>query len=180
MSDKGGVEELSRRTFFLRALAGIGGAFAAAVAIPVIGFGSAPFWGAKSPLSLLANSVTPALRSSGWSSAGKLDDFKVGEPRLITLRREVVDGWVKGQAEVAVYVLRTGQSEAVAFDHHCTHLGCPLAWSSGAKRFLCPCHGGAFDATGNVVAGPPPRPMLTYASKVEQGEIMVGSLEEGA
>lgn len=180
MTDQGGKEELSRRTFFLRALAGIGGAFTAAVAIPVIGFGTAPFWRSKAPLRLTSNAVTPVLRSSGWASAGKLDDFKVGDPRLITLSREVVDGWVKGQDEVACYVLRTGEAEAVAFDHHCTHLGCPLAWSEGAKRFLCPCHGGAFDVTGKVVGGPPPRPMLTYETKIESGEIMVGSLEAGA
>ena len=180
MSNQGGTEEFSRRTFFLRALAGIGGAFAAAVAIPVIGFGTAPFWREKPQLNLLASAVTPALRASGWSSAGRLDDFTVGEPRLVTLSRQVVDGWVKGEAEVAVYVLRTGLSEAVAFDHHCTHLGCPLAWSGGAKRFLCPCHGGAFDATGNVVAGPPPRPMLAYDIQVAQGEILVGALAEGA
>jgi menaquinol-cytochrome c reductase iron-sulfur subunit len=180
MSDQGGAEELSRRTFFLRALAGVGGAFAAAVAIPVIGFGSAPFWQARAPLRLLSSAVTPALRPSGWTTAGKLDDFTIGEPRFITLTREVVDGWVRGEAEVACYVVRTGPSEAVAFDHHCTHLGCPLAWSDGAKRFLCPCHGGAFDVRGQRVAGPPPRPMMTYATKVEQGEVMVGSLEEGA
>jgi menaquinol-cytochrome c reductase iron-sulfur subunit len=180
MTDQGGTEELSRRTFFLRALTGIGAAFTAAVAIPVIGFGSAPFWRSKAPISLLSHAVTPALRASGWASAGNLDDFKVGEPRLITLSRDIVDGWVKGQEEVACFVLRTGDSDAIAFDHHCTHLGCPLAWSGGAKRFLCPCHGGGFDATGKVVAGPPPRPMLTYATRIESGEIMVGSLEQGA
>ncbi len=180
MSEEGGANELSRRSFFLRVLAGIGAAFAAAVAIPVIGFGTAPGWRAKSPLRLTSNAVTPALRSSGWSSAGSLADFKVGEPRFVTLTREVVDGWVTGQADVACYVLRTGDAEAVAFDHHCTHLGCPLAWSAGAKRFLCPCHGGAFAATGGVVAGPPPRPMLTYATRIESGEIMVGGLEAEA
>lgn len=180
MSDRGGADELSRRRFFIRALAGIGGAFAAATAIPVIGFGSAPFLRVKAPLSLLSSAVTPALRATGWTSAGTLDGFVVGEPRFITLTREVVDGWVQGTAPVACYVLRTAESEAVAYDHHCTHLGCPVAWSAGAKRFLCPCHGGAFDASGEVVAGPPPRPMLRYETKVEQGQILVGSLEPGA
>lgn len=180
MTDQGASEDLSRRSFFLRALAGIAGAFTAAVAIPVIGFGTAPFWRTKSGLSLTSHAVTPALRASGWSSAGKLDEFKVGEPRFITLSRQVVDGWVKGEADVACYVVRTGDAEAVAFDHHCTHLGCPLAWTEGAKRFLCPCHGGEFDLSGRVVGGPPPRPMLTYATRVESGEVMVGSLEAGA
>ena len=180
MSEQGEPEELSRRAFFLRALTGIAGAFTAAVAIPVVGFGTAPFWRSKEPFSLTSHAVTPALRASGWSPAGKLADFTVGEPRLVTLTREVVDGWVKEEANVACFVLRTGEAEAVAFDHHCTHLGCPLAWSDGAKRFLCPCHGGAFDIAGKVVAGPPPRPMLSYASRVEGDEIMIGALEAGA
>lgn len=178
MSDQGGGETLSRRAFFLRALTGIGAAFTAAVAIPVIGFGMAPFWRSKGPFRLLSTSVSPALRGSGWTPAGALDEFVVGEPRLITLSREVVDGWVQGTAQVACYVLRTSETEVVAYDHHCTHLGCPVSWSSGATRFLCPCHGGAFDASGKVVAGPPPRPMLRYETKVEQGQIQVGALGE--
>lgn len=180
MSEPGGADGLSRRTFFLRALAGIGGAFAAALAVPVVGFGSAPFWRAKGPPTILSPAVTPALRATGWASAGALEEFTVGEPRLITLTRTVVDGWVKGEAQVACYVLRDTDMHAVAFDHHCTHLGCPLSWSSGAQRFLCPCHGGAFAANGEVVAGPPPHPMVTYQTKVEQGQIMVGELGDGA
>ncbi len=177
MSDPNETQDLTRRAFFVKTLAALGGLLAAALAVPVIGFGSAPFWRAKSDLKLLSTAVTPVLRGSGWASAGKLDDFTVGEPRLVTLTREVVDGWVKQKAQIACYVMRTGDAEAVAFDHHCTHLGCPLAWSGGAKRFLCPCHGGAFDATGRVVAGPPPRPMLGYETRIEAGEIMIGSLQ---
>jgi menaquinol-cytochrome c reductase iron-sulfur subunit len=177
MTHQPGPDDLSRRALFVKALAAIGGVFAAAVAVPVIGFGTAPFWRAKGDLRLISRAVTPALRATGWASAGNLADFTVGEPRLVTLSREVVDGWVKGEDRVACYVVRSGDAAAVAFDHHCTHLGCPLAWSGGAKRFLCPCHGGAFDVTGAVVAGPPPRPMLTYETRVENGEVMIGSLQ---
>jgi len=178
MTDQGEPQLLSRRAFFIRTLAALGGAFAAAVAVPVIGFGSAPFWRARSDVKLLSTAVSPVLRGSGWASAGKLDEFKVGEPRLVTLTREVLDGWAKQEARIACFVVRTGESQAVAFDHHCTHLGCPLSWSAGAKRFLCPCHGGEFDVSGQVKAGPPPRPMLGYETKVEAGEIMIGSLQE--
>ena len=178
MSERNAADELSRRAFFLRALAGIGGAFAAAVAVPVIGFGSAPFWSARSRPRLLSSSVTPVLRGTGWAPAGALADFVVGETRLVVVPREVVDGWVHGTEPVACFVSRTTETEVVAFDHHCTHLGCPLSWAAGANRFLCPCHGGAFDPAGQVVAGPPPRPMLTYATKVENGQVLIGPLNE--
>ena len=177
MSDQE-APELTRRAFFLRSLAALGGVFAAALAIPVAGFGSAPFWGAKSDIKLLSTAVSPVLRGSGWTPAGKLEDFAVGEPRLVTLSREIVDGWVKQEAKVACYVVRTGDDAVAAFDHHCTHLGCPLSWSAGAERFLCPCHGGEFDVGGGVKAGPPPRSMLSYATKIESGEVLVGALQE--
>lgn len=171
--------DLTRRAFFLRAIAALGGAFAAGIAIPALGFGSAPFWQAKTPLRLLSRSVTPDVRASGWASAGKLTDFDVGEPRLVTLDKAAVDGWVRGQAHIVAYVNRTAADEIVAFDHHCTHLGCPISWSSGAKRFVCPCHGGAFDAEGAVVAGPPPVPLLRLQTRIENDEVLVGPLEVG-
>ncbi len=173
------TDDLSRRAFFLRAIAAIGGAFTAGIAIPVLGFGTAPFWRAKTPARLLSRSVTPDVRASGWASAGKLTDFEVGEPRLVTLDTAAVDGWVRGQAHIVAYVNRTATGEIAAFDHHCTHLGCPISWSSGAKRFVCPCHGGAFDSEGNVVAGPPPVPLLRFQTRIENDEVQVGSLEVG-
>ena len=178
MSEPGGAQELSRRTFVLRALAGIGGLFAAALAIPAIGFGSAPFWEAKSRFRPLGQAVSPVLRSTGWASAGNLDDFTIGEPRLVIVPREVVDGWVRGTQPVAAFVSRTSQTDVVAFDYHCTHLGCPLSWSDGSKRYLCPCHGGAFDPAGQVVAGPPPRSMLRYQTRVANGQVLIGPLAE--
>jgi Rieske Fe-S protein len=42
----------------------------------------------------------------------------------------------------------------------CTHLACAVLWRREHGRLECPCHDGAFDpATGEVVAGPPPRPL---------------------
>jgi nitrite reductase/ring-hydroxylating ferredoxin subunit len=51
-----------------------------------------------------------------------------------------------------------------AFDDTCTHEGCSL--SKGhveGSSIVCPCHAGTFDmASGEVLAGPPPRPVQTY------------------
>ncbi len=49
--------------------------------------------------------------------------------------------------------------ELVAFDARCTHAGCAVTWQPEAKAFHCPCHGGRYDARGDVIAGPPPSPL---------------------
>ena len=43
----------------------------------------------------------------------------------------------------------------------CTHNGCTVNYR-GSAGFICPCHGGTYDASGNVTGGPPPSPLPTY------------------
>jgi len=44
----------------------------------------------------------------------------------------------------------------------CTHLGCLVEWSSERRLLTCPCHRAAFGLEGNVIEGPPPRPLPTF------------------
>ena len=47
-----------------------------------------------------------------------------------------------------------------AFGQKCTHLSCPVYFDREQQQLECPCHEGAFDArTGDVLHGPPPRPL---------------------
>jgi Rieske Fe-S protein len=47
----------------------------------------------------------------------------------------------------------------VAYSDVCTHLSCAVLYQEDGKLH-CPCHEGLFDAaTGNVLAGPPTRPL---------------------
>ena len=167
---------LTRRSFVVRAIAGIGGLIAVIVGVPVAGFAAMPFFRSKTPIRLLSDSVAPTLRSSDWASAGALSEYKVGVPKLAPLQRTVNDGWNSGTETVVVYVVRETDTDVTAFDIHCTHLGCPLSYSSGAQRFVCPCHGGTFDIEGLVMGGPPPRPMMRYETQVVDGNLMIGQL----
>ncbi len=57
-------------------------------------------------------------------------------------------------------VVRLPDGTLRAFSQKCTHLGCVVYWDPSVRRMLCPCHDGAFDArTGDVLAGPPQRPL---------------------
>jgi Rieske Fe-S protein len=48
----------------------------------------------------------------------------------------------------------------VAYEQRCTHLLCPVLYQGDKGRIYCPCHDGVFEpATGERLAGPPPRPL---------------------
>ena len=171
----------ARRTFVLRSLGAIGAGLAAVVAIPVAGLASAP--ATRSPLrwSLLAGSIAPTPRSTEFVNLGPLSNFPVGgAPTLLPVTIPVEIRGVVQDAQIAVYVARPHDQSVVIMDIHCTHMGCPVGWSVGAKRFLCPCHGGAFTADGRQESGPPPRPLDRYQAIIANQQVWMGPLIEGA
>lgn len=52
----------------------------------------------------------------------------------------------------------------------CTHMGCPVA-RAPEGGFACPCHGGRYDASGAVTAGPPERPLPALLVDERDGAI---------
>lgn len=69
-------------------------------------------------------------------------------------------------------VVRRGE-EVTALSAMCTHEGCVLDWSTGRGIIVCPCHGGEFDSTGNVLAGPPPAALLRFSVQIDQGHVYI-------
>jgi len=69
----------------------------------------------------------------------------------------------------------------VAFAGKCPHLGCGFKWRSHKTLgpvFLCPCHLSIYDASGQVLDGPAPRPLDVLPIKVApDGEIQVIDVE---
>ncbi len=73
-------------------------------------------------------------------------------------------------------LVRLPDGEYVAYTQSCTHLMCPIHYDSSSNQLVCPCHAGYFDATnGQVLAGPPPKPLPSYPVSLENGSIFVGS-----
>jgi nitrite reductase/ring-hydroxylating ferredoxin subunit len=57
-------------------------------------------------------------------------------------------------------LVRLGQDALVAYGQKCTHLSCAVVPRPEKGHIHCPCHEGFFDLkTGEVLAGPPPRPL---------------------
>ncbi|HEX9067709.1 MAG TPA: ubiquinol-cytochrome c reductase iron-sulfur subunit [Ktedonobacterales bacterium] len=58
----------------------------------------------------------------------------------------------------------------VAYSDVCTHLSCAVLYQPGDRKFHCPCHEGFFDAyTGDVLAGPPTRPLPLIELRTRDG-----------
>jgi cytochrome b6-f complex iron-sulfur subunit len=73
--------------------------------------------------------------------------------------------------EPCILVLHEGRVHALSLV--CTHLGCLVEWSPGAARLTCPCHRAAFTLTGDVIEGPPPRPLRTFSTSVVGDRVLV-------
>mgnify|MGYP001548215239 CR=1 FL=1 len=61
----------------------------------------------------------------------------------------------------------------LALSRTCTHLGCSVPWIEKEMKFACPCHGSAFDITGNVIDAPAPRALDIYPITIENQIIEV-------
>jgi Rieske Fe-S protein len=56
-------------------------------------------------------------------------------------------------------LVRTPEGEFRAFNAICTHLDCTVQYKTDTSQIWCACHNGMYDLAGNVVSGPPPRPL---------------------
>jgi cytochrome b6-f complex iron-sulfur subunit len=92
--------------------------------------------------------------------AGTVNEIPPGGVKLVHL------------AEGPVMLEKTG-ADVRALSAICTHLGCIIAWHPKAKEFICPCHGGRYDLNGNVLSGPPPRPLEKFQVKLRDGQVFV-------
>jgi cytochrome b6-f complex iron-sulfur subunit len=75
----------------------------------------------------------------------------------------------------SVIVIRnpSDQSSLIAVNSKCTHQGCAVSWEKTEKSFVCPCHQSKFATDGKVVKGPAKEPLQTYATKIENGDVLV-------
>lgn len=118
----------------------------------------------------LAGMVLPALEylwpvmkrgpSTDLQEVGREDELPVWGSKKVIL------------AGSALIILRTATGYK-AFSAICTHLGCIVDWEGAKREIVCPCHAGVFDSEGRNVAGPPPRPLPSYAVSVANGKIYV-------
>ena len=113
-----------------------------------------------------------AAHTPRWLDAASLDGLSDDGPTPVTLRVARQDGYRQVVDRRVVYLSRDAAG-VLALDSTCTHLGCRTRYDADARRFLCPCHGGAYDVDGRVVGGPPPAPLRRLEARVADGRVLV-------
>jgi len=101
-----------------------------------------------------------------WRAAASIFDLPPKDPFTAVLADKHADGWYETRKEQVVFIDREGDGYR-AMSATCAHLGCRVRWESSRQQFLCPCHGGVYDATGQVVSGPPPAPLTVLETRVD-------------
>ena len=143
-------EPVSRRNFIKGVSVMVGGLITAVIGIPSIAY-----------------MIDPALRESSseeWIPVGNVDDMPVGVPTPFTFTRVQVNGWERTSTSHGGYILRKSEdpNDMLILNSKCTHLSCTVNWSDNDQVYLCPCHDAKFSKQGEVLDGPPPRPLDQY------------------
>jgi len=93
--------------------------------------------------------------------AGKIQDFKPSSGKIVKF------------GSVPVLLVRTAEADWRAFSAVCTHLNCTVQYQEANKQIWCACHNGMYNLNGQVVSGPPPRPLDEYAVHVRGDEVVI-------
>jgi nitrite reductase/ring-hydroxylating ferredoxin subunit len=110
--------------------------------------------------------------TAGLAGLGFARDRKRGGTQEIVNANDVPVGGVHyfnypGENDHAI-LLRLPDERFVAYSGKCTHLSCAVYWNQDMGKLRCPCHEGIFEPeTGDVLAGPPTRPLPKIALKQE-------------
>lgn len=155
-------ESLTRRKVFTVAGQAVGGAAGMLIILPALGFAVAPIFDKP---------------EESWQAIGSVDDFvaETYRSRVIT----IVEGI--GEAGKTTVYVRQGSAELdedpngyIAVSTRCAHLGCPVRFYQAAGNFICPCHGGVYGFQGEVIGGPPVRPLDRFQTRVSGDQVEIG------
>jgi menaquinol-cytochrome c reductase iron-sulfur subunit len=158
-------QETSRRSFYSAFIYGLGAVIGAGLALPAAVY-------------LLIKPKSQ--KAAQWVDAADVNTLQVGKPEEVVFRRSRVDGWRVLNEKATAWVVRLDEQNVVAYSPQCTHLGCAYHWDEQAKNFLCPCHTSVFSLDGKVIAGPAPRPLDRYVTRVDSGKLLISPTIEKA
>jgi Rieske Fe-S protein len=133
---------MERRSFLKWAVYGLGALFAAILGLPALAF-------------LLDSRHRPA-RAGQFKTVARLGDLVEGVPHQVVIQETRRDAWTLHLNDVIgrVWLIRRDKETVDAFTTVCPHLGCSVNFEEKNKLFICPCHGGTFEISGQRVERP--------------------------
>jgi Rieske Fe-S protein len=155
-------ESMTRRKVFTIASQALGGLAGAAIVLPAVGFAVAPIFHRG---------------KERWEKIGTVDDFTEETYRQVVFTETPGIG---DAGKTLAYVRKSSKelgeepNQIVAVSNRCAHLGCPVRFVEAAGNFICPCHGGVYGFTGEVIGGPPVRPLDRFQTRVVDGNVEIG------
>ena len=152
-------KRIDRHDFMSITTLAIGGFISIAVGIPAIAY--------------IVGPAVQKRETQDWIRLGSTAKVEIGMPTLFKVKIQRQTGWIVNEEELSVFVLTENGRDFFAMSNICTHLGCRVRWISEQGQYFCPCHNATFDKDGEVVSGPPPRPLDQYQVKVEEGQLYV-------
>lgn len=164
-SNSGEFLVTTRRTFHLAAIYVLGALISLALAIPTVIYLLVPPKGRK---------------ESSFIDAGDISQLTPGQPVELSFQQETLDGWRLETNKKTAWVVKGADNKVIAFGPQCTHLGCAYHFEAAMNQFVCPCHGSDFALDGKVLAGPAPRPLDRYVTKIENNRLQIGELKQSA
>jgi menaquinol-cytochrome c reductase iron-sulfur subunit len=124
--------------------------------------------------------LSPAFRSkqgARWIKLGETEQMEQGVPIRFDFSETINDAWVEARALRGVWIYTDDGKSFAVYNGICTHLACSYGFDKEKGIFHCPCHHGLYDPkTGKVLGGPPPRPLDTLETKIENGILYVAYL----
>jgi menaquinol-cytochrome c reductase iron-sulfur subunit len=123
LSPEGKAAAHSRRTFLFKLSVLLNAAVGTVLAVPIAAY-------------LLAPAMKRSANVGGWLTIGSVNDFPVGETRLVDFQSPVA-GLGDGQTgKVACWVRHISAQQFQVFAINCAHLGCPVRWFAQSKLFF--------------------------------------------
>jgi Rieske Fe-S protein len=152
-------QNLSRRDFIKATTAFVGSLIGITIGLPTIAYLVSPSFHGEDEAAIL--------------DLGPLDTYPIDLPTRFEIMRTQVNGWERTATDYGLYVVRQDERNVRVFSDICTHLGCRVTWHADQNHYISPCHNGHFDRLGNVVSGPPPRPLDEFITRIEKGNLLV-------
>lgn len=163
-SSSGDVPDMGRRQFMNLLTFGSVAGVALGALYPVVNYFIPPKAAGSGGGTTAKDAAGNPVTLSGW-----LGSHKEGDRSLVQgLKGDPTYLVVEGPEAIGNYGINA----------ICTHLGCVVPWNNGAGKFMCPCHGSQYDATGKVVRGPAPLSLALAHVTVENDNVFVSQWTE--